>query len=158
MTLTDENKNIYEVLGSGIPNYTNASLSNPIWKDGSLSANVTFSTPIPFPVSTKEITNQVVISTYSNYNNKYFADGTNVKSNRVDTNTAPLPNNIDAKNYLWAFYPEVVDNAIKFKIKNIVYFTIFLDWSQVVYISKVYSKLMYVCIYTFYPRELIAKL
>ena len=47
---------------------------------------------------------------------------------------------------------------MEFKIKNIVYFTIFLDWSQVVHISKVYSKLMYVCIYTFYPRELIAKL
>ena len=55
-------------------------------------------------------------------------------------------------------YEGILCGYMEFKIKNIVYFTIILDWSQVVYISKVYSKLVYVCIYTFYPRELIAKL
>ena len=92
-------------------------LSNKKWSNGHFTADFTYN----IPVSDNESTNQVIISTYNIYNDKYFvnADG-KLKSNRNTTVPFPTtPDNVDVKNYLWAFYPEFVDGVFMFKVKNI---------------------------------------
>ena len=92
-------------------------LVEPVWNEenNSLTATITF----PVPVSSASITNQVIICPFAkDGTNKYFADGTSVKANR--NNTMPFATNVAAENYLWAFYPELIDGTtFRFRIKNI---------------------------------------
>ncbi len=105
---TGSTESLYPVVVAG-----GVTLSNKTWEDGNFTADFTYN----IPVSDNENTHQVIIGSFNDYNNKYFADGTSVKANR--NSAAPLPTNVDAKNYLWTFYPECVDGIFKFKIKNI---------------------------------------
>ncbi len=121
-TLTDMAGNSYEGTFEGhegdVPTFTGVadySLDNIQWSENSLTATITF----PFPVSSASITNQVIICPFAkDGTNKYFADGTSVKANR--NNTMPFATNVAAENYLWAFYPELIDGTtFRFRIKNI---------------------------------------
>ena len=111
-TLTDTKGVVHECTAKGLP-LSGATITNPVWKSGNLTADVAFT----IPVSTEEVTNRVIIGSFNDFNNKYFADGTSVKANR--NSSAPLPSNVDVKNYLWAFYPTLEGSVFKFKIKNI---------------------------------------
>ena len=94
------------VFGGGV-----ASISNEVWNGNSYTANISF----PFMPSNAEVTNHVVISPYSDFIYKYFASGTDVKSNNKMNTSLPT----DVKNYLWAFYPTFTDAGFKVKIKNV---------------------------------------
>ena len=123
VTLKDECGTIHDIKNCKIneaqdePTFTGAdgyTLTDKVWDGNTLTATINF----PVPVSSAEVTNQAIISTYSTAGtNKYFADGTAVKANR--DNTMPFAKNVDAVNYLWAFYPSYNNGAFKFKIKNI---------------------------------------
>ena len=105
---TGSTTSLYPVVVAG-----GVTLSNKAWNNGHFTADFTYS----IPVSDDDNTNRVIIGSFNDFNNKYFADGANVKANR--NSAAPLPTNVDSKNYLWAFYPECKDGVFKFKIKNI---------------------------------------
>ena len=111
-TLTDTKGVVHECTAKGLP-LSGATITNPVWKNGNLTAGVEFT----IPVSSAEVTNRVIIGSFKDFNNKYFADGTSVKANR--NSDLPFPSNVDAKNYLWAFYPTLEGSVFKFKIKNI---------------------------------------
>ena len=94
------------VFGGGV-----ATISDEAWNGNAYTAKISF----PFMPSNAEVTNHVVISPYNGFNKKYYASGTDVKSNNgMDTS---LPT--DVKNYLWAFYPTFTDAGFKVKIKNV---------------------------------------
>ena len=94
------------VFGGGV-----ATISDEAWNGNAYTAKISF----PFMPSNAEVTNHVVISPYNGFNKKYYASGTDVKSNNgMDTS---LPT--DVKYYLWAFYPTFTDDGFKVKIKNV---------------------------------------
>ena len=111
-TLTDTKGVVHECTAKGLP-LSGAIITNPVWKNGNLTAGVEFT----IPVSSAEVTNRVIIGSFNDFNNKYFADGTSVMANR--NSDLPFPSNVDAKYYLWAFYPTLEGSVFKFKIKNI---------------------------------------
>ena len=111
-TLTDTKGVVHECTAKGLP-LSGVTVTNPVWKNGNLTADVAFT----IPVSSGNVTNRVFISPFNKYTNKYFADGTSVKANR--NSDLPFPSNVDAKNYLWAFYPTLEGSTFKYRIKNI---------------------------------------
>ena len=111
-TLTDTKGVVHECTAKGLP-LSGATVTNPVWKNGNLTADVA----LTIPVSSGNVTNRVFISPFNKYTNKYFADGTSVKANR--NSDLPFPSNVDAKNYLWAFYPTLEGSTFKYRIKNI---------------------------------------
>ena len=111
-TLTDTKGVVHECTAKGLP-LSGATITNPVWKNGNLTAGVEFT----IPVSSAEVINRVIIGSFNDFNNKYFADGTSVKANR--NSDLPFPSNVDAKNYLWAFYPTLEGSTFKYRIKNI---------------------------------------
>ena len=118
-TFTDQIGQEYSCTYKGIPGKTKpialgsgvASISNEVWNGNSYTANITF----PFTPSSTDVTNHVVISPYNGFDKKYYASGTDVKSNNGMNTSLPT----DVKNYLWAFYPTFTDDGFKVKIKNI---------------------------------------
>ena len=123
VTLKDECGTIYEIKNCKIneaqdePAFTGAdgyTLTDKVWDGNTLTATINF----PVPVSSAEVTNQAIICPFSKAGtHKYFAEGEAVKANK--DNTMPFATNVDAVNYLWAFYPSYNNGAFKFKIKNI---------------------------------------
>lgn len=88
-----------------------AKLSNVIISDGNLTANIVY----PFPVSSAEVTNKLMMNGYAanNHNFKMYAkENTKIK---VDKDLEPTTANID--NYLWAIYPNLIEGT--YTIKNI---------------------------------------
>ena len=111
--LTDGNKNIYEFSGTGLPLYTNATLSNPTWKNGDFFADVSFSAT--FPVSSEANPQSVVISAFRGSvvagAIKYYVDGENVKAKPSATVTEGYDE--------WEIYPTLANDKFTFIIKNV---------------------------------------
>ena len=88
-----------------------AKLTDCVWDENILTANIAF----PFPVSSEEKPQAVVISAYNGTKNpgeiRYYVDGTNVKAYPSTTVTE----NKDK----WEIYPTLADGKFTFIIKNV---------------------------------------
>ncbi len=109
--------------GFPAPTYSNATLSDMVWKGGNLTATVSVALPVlAFPVSSTEATNATLVSSFINgggdYSGagrfKWYADGSDVKVQRDATVTQA-----NAASYSWAIYATLENGVIYYSIKNI---------------------------------------
>ena len=119
-TLTDVAGNSYVGTYEGneinmLPTFTGVagySLDNVQWDGNDMTADITF----PFPVSSAEVTNETLISSFqkANLTYRWYADG-----DYISTKENVLPSLSNLNSHLWAIYPTCNEGAFTFTIKNV---------------------------------------